>query len=47
VDLKWDKGQIKSAFISSIKGGACKMRFQDKTIDVSLKAGERKKITEI
>ncbi len=47
VDLRWDKGQIKTAVISSKKGGSCKVRFQDKTIDVSLTAGERKEISGI
>ncbi|GAB1453707.1 glycoside hydrolase family 95 protein [Draconibacterium sp.] len=47
VDLDWGDGKIKSAFISSKKGGTCKVRFQDKTIDLTLKAGEKKKLTEL
>jgi alpha-L-fucosidase 2 len=47
LDMAWEDGKIKSAFISSTKGGACKVRFQDKVIDLTLKAGEKKKLTEL
>jgi len=46
VDMEWDEGKIKSAFISSKKGGTCKVRFQDKIIDLTLNAGEKRKLTE-
>jgi alpha-L-fucosidase 2 len=47
VDVAWEGGKIKSVFISSTKGGACKVRFQDKIIDLTLKAGEKKKLSEL
>ena len=46
VDMEWDEGKIKSAFISSKKGGTCKVRFQDKIIDLTLNVGEKRKLTE-
>lgn len=47
IDMDWEDGKIKSAFISSTKGGTCKVRFQDKIIDLTLKLGEKKKFTEL
>lgn len=45
VDLEWDKYQIKSAFISSVKGGSCKVRFQYKTINLTLNSKENKEVS--
>lgn len=45
IDMQWKEGQITSAVISSKKGGRCKVRFQNKTIDLSLEAGETKELS--
>ncbi|MGV8094729.1 MAG: glycoside hydrolase family 95-like protein [Mangrovibacterium sp.] len=47
LDFDWDNRNLKSAFIYSEKGGVCKVRFQDKEIQVSLRAGEKRKLTEL
>jgi alpha-L-fucosidase 2 len=47
LDFDWDDGHPVSAFIYSKKGGECNVRFRDKEIKVSLKAGEKRKLTEL
>ncbi len=42
VDVNWENGQIKSATISSENGGTCKVRMDTKTVDLTLKAGEKR-----
>lgn len=42
VDLKWENGKIVTATISSTLGGTCKVRFQDKIINVMLTKGEKR-----
>ncbi len=44
VDVSWESGKIKSAYITSPKGGNCKVRFGTKTIEIKLSAGERKRL---
>jgi len=43
-DYTWNDGELISASIYSQKGGTCNVRFKDKTIHISLEAGEKKKI---
>ncbi|HTN68574.1 MAG TPA: hypothetical protein VLZ33_03825, partial [Dysgonamonadaceae bacterium] len=47
VDMEWDNGVLSNAYISSEKGGICKVRVQDKIIGVELHAGEKRKVIEI
>jgi len=42
VDMEWGKGQLISATISSENGGTCKIRIDTKTFDLTLKAGEKR-----
>jgi len=42
VDMEWGKGQLISATISSENGGTCKIRIDTKTVDLTLKAGEKR-----
>ncbi len=44
VDMDWKGSNIKSVSITSKKGGTCKVQFQDKIIDVTLKAGEKRNL---
>jgi len=46
VDMAWENNIILSATIYSKNGGACKVRFQDKILDVTLGQGEEKVLTE-
>ncbi len=41
LDMKWAQGQLESAVISSKNGGSCKVRVGNKTIDLTLEAGEK------
>ena len=47
VDMDWKDGKIKSAFITAKNEGTCKVRFGTKTVDMILKAGERKRVPEL
>jgi alpha-L-fucosidase 2 len=47
VDMDWEDGEINSASVFSAKGGTCRVRFQDKIIDLTVKAGEKIKLTEL
>lgn len=47
VDVSWEAGKIKTAFITSSKGGNCKVRFGSKTLELKLKPGERRKLSGI
>lgn len=47
VDMEWDNGSLASAYIYSEKGGVCKVRYQDKTVDVELKAGEKRELKQL
>jgi alpha-L-fucosidase 2 len=47
LDYKWQQGELVSVFIYSKKGGTCNVRFKDKTVRVSLEAGEKKKINDL
>ena len=44
VDMDWENGKIKSAFIYSSKGGTCKVRYNEKMTQIMLSKGEKKKI---
>ena len=44
VDMTWDNGILESACVYSDKGGTCKVRLQDKTIELELKAGEKREL---
>ena len=46
LDFDWADGHPVTAFIYSKKGGECNVRFRDTEIKVSLKAGEKRKLTE-
>jgi len=45
VDVSWEEGKIKSAFVTAKKGGNCKVRFGAKTVEVKLNAGERRRVS--
>ena len=47
VDMDWEEGKIKSVVIKSEKGGNCKVRFQNNLVDLTLNAGESKRLTKI
>lgn len=47
VDMEWENGLLNTAYISSKEGGNCKVRYQDKTIDLELKAGEKIELKEL
>ena len=47
VDMDWAGNEIKSLVISSKTGGSCQVRFQEKTIDLTLKKGEKKVLNEM
>lgn len=46
VDMEWADGKLISAAISSKKGGSCKVRVRDKIIDLTLKAGDKRVLTD-
>jgi alpha-L-fucosidase 2 len=41
LDMKWAQGQLGSAVISSKNGGSCQVQVGNKTIDLTLEAGEK------
>ena len=41
IDMSWKNGGAESLTISSENGGTCKVMYDDKTIDLTLKAGEQ------
>ncbi|MEN8230073.1 MAG: glycoside hydrolase family 95 protein [Bacteroidota bacterium] len=47
VDIDWEEGEIKSAFIQAEFAGSCKVRFKNQTIDLDLNAGEKRKLTDL
>jgi alpha-L-fucosidase 2 len=47
VDASWEEGKLKSAWITSRTGGTCKIRYGEKTVEMKLKAGERKRVIEL
>jgi alpha-L-fucosidase 2 len=47
VDVSWEGGKIKSAFVASQKGGKCTVRFKEKKVDIKLKAGERIRLSQL
>lgn len=47
VDIEWEESRIKSAFIKAENPGSCKVRFKDKTIDLTLSAGEKRNLTDL
>lgn len=40
IDLKWNDGKLSAGKITARKDGTCKVRYQDRTREFSLKAGE-------
>ncbi len=47
VDMEWSNGVLIKAYISSTRGGICKVRVQDKFFDIELEAGEKRKQIEL
>ncbi len=47
VDMEWDNRDLGSVYISSEKGGICKVRFQDKIINLNLNVGEKRKLIDL
>lgn len=47
VDMDWEDGKLTSIWVYSPKGGVCTLKYKDREVGISLKAGERKKITEV
>jgi len=47
LDFSWKNESLRSAFISSEKGGICEVCFQNKKAKVFLCAGEKKELTEL
>lgn len=47
VDMDWQDGKMKSVWVSSTKGGTCKIQYQNKETELTLNAGERKKWTKL
>jgi alpha-L-fucosidase 2 len=47
VDMKWEKGDIVSAAISSKNGGSCDVWFKGSVVALTLKPGEEKRITDL
>ena len=45
--MEWEDNNLKSAMIFSKKGGDCKIRIQDKIMDLTLKAGEKRELIEL
>ena len=45
VDLEWKDNEIISAVITAKKEGDCKVRFRDKTVELSFKEGEKRELT--
>ena len=45
VDVSWEGGKIITAYITSQKGGSCKVRFGAKTVELKLNAGERRRLS--
>ena len=46
VDIEWEEEVLLSATVSSPSGGACKIRYRDKTMDLSLEPGEKQELNE-
>lgn len=46
VDIEWEESKIKSAYIKAEYSGSCKIRFKDKTVDLTLNAGEKEKLND-
>jgi alpha-L-fucosidase 2 len=44
VDIKWKKGKLAQVVIHSLSGTACKVRYGDKIITLTLNAGEYKRL---
>lgn len=44
VDETWDNGKLKGAIIRSRNGGACRLRYGAKVVDLNLVAGQEKKL---
>ncbi|MBN1116314.1 MAG: glycoside hydrolase family 95 protein [Bacteroidales bacterium] len=40
VDMEWEKGELKSAKIKSVKGGKCKIRLREKDIELDTESGK-------
>jgi alpha-L-fucosidase 2 len=40
IDIEWTAGKLEKITIESVKGGDCKLRYRDKEIYISLKAGD-------
>ena len=47
VSISWEGGKVTSASIASKKGGDCKIRYREKMINLSLKAGEKRKLIDL
>ena len=47
VDVNWQRGKVLSTTVRSKKGGACKIRFKDRIVDLTLDPGETTTITDI
>jgi len=45
VDMKWEKGLLKTANVLSKAGSPCKINYAGKTVELALKAGETKELT--
>ena len=45
--MEWEDNNLKSAMIFTKKGGNWKIRIQDKVIDLTLKAGEKRELIEL
>jgi alpha-L-fucosidase 2 len=40
VDVRWEEGALVEARIRSERGGRCRVRYGDRTVEVEMKAGE-------
>ena len=47
VDMDWEDGKMKSVWVYAPHGGICKLQYLNKEIKLVLKAGERKRLTEL
>ncbi len=47
IDMEWDEGQLRSGTILSKPGGACKVRIQDRVVDLTLNAGDKRRLQDL